>query len=152
MKNLVSTGRARRSAGNAIIEFALIFPLIFTIFTGVFQFGYALYVYNELQTAVRSGARYASALAYESSAGSPAPAYLQAVRNTVVYGSPTASGSPVVPGLTTSHVSVSVSSSNNVPDKVSVAITNYSLNALFKSYALSGKPAATFEYVGRLAN
>ena len=152
MKNLISTSRARRSRGNAIIEFALVFPLIFTIFTGVFQFGYALYVYNELQTAVRSGARYASALAYESSGGSPAPTYLQAVRNTVVYGSPIASGSPVVPGLTTSNVSVSVSSSNNVPDKVSVAITNYSLNALFKRYALSGKPAATFEYVGRLAN
>jgi hypothetical protein len=138
MINLVSKSRARTSGGNAIIEFALVFPLIFTIFTGVFQFGYSLYIYNELQTAVRSGARYASALAYQSSGGSPAAAYSEAVKNTVVYGSPTASGSPVVPGLNISHVSV--------------AITNYSLNALFRSYALTGKPAATFEYVGRLAN
>jgi Flp pilus assembly protein TadG len=152
MINLVSKSRARTSGGNAIIEFALVFPLIFTIFTGVFQFGYSLYIYNELQTAVRSGARYASALAYQSSGGSPAAAYSEAVKNTVVYGSPTASGSPVVPGLNISLVSVSVTSSNNVPDKVSVAITNYSLNALFRSYALTGKPAATFEYVGRLAN
>ena len=109
MKTPVSKSRARRSGGNAIIEFAVVFPLIFTIFTGVFQFGYALYVYNQLQTAVRGGARYASALSYQSTGGSPASTYLNAVKNTVVYGSPTGSGSPIVPGLTTSHVSVSVS-------------------------------------------
>ena len=152
MNTPVSKVRACRSRGNAMIEFALCFPVIFTIFTGVFQFGYALYVYNELQTAVRGGARYASALAYQSVAGNPTSSYLETIKNTVVYGSPSATGSPVVPGLNPGHVSVAITSTNNLPDKVSVAINGYTIDAFFKSYALTGKPAATFEYVGRLAN
>ena len=51
-----------RREGNALVEFALSAPLIFTVLVGTFQFGYAFYVYNQLQVSVRSGVRYASQL------------------------------------------------------------------------------------------
>ncbi len=61
----------RAERGNAMIEFALSFGLLFAVFSGVFQFGYALYVYNSLESAVRAGARYASQRTYDSATAPP---------------------------------------------------------------------------------
>ena len=46
--------------GNAMLEFALATGILLPAFVGTFQFGYTFYVYNNLDTAVRGGARYAS--------------------------------------------------------------------------------------------
>ena len=48
---------SKRERGNALIEFALSFFLLFAMFAGIFQFAYSFYVYNALVTAVREGAR-----------------------------------------------------------------------------------------------
>ncbi len=144
----MSGGRER---GGAFIEFALSFALLFSIFAGVFQFGYAFYIYNTLENAVRAGARYASLRVYDSGTETPSAAYLSAVRNTVVYGSPSGGGQPVVAGLTTSHVIVTMTMERNVPVQVAVAINEYTIDALFTSFNLTGKPAAAFPYVGRFA-
>ena len=65
--------RSRRSnqRGNTLVEFALSFSLLVPVFLGVYEFGYAFYVYNEMQTAVRSGARYASRRVYDSATSYP---------------------------------------------------------------------------------
>ena len=65
--------RARR--GNAMLEFALASSILVPLFAGVFQFGYTLYVYNNLDSAVRGGARYASLRAYDSATASPSAAF-----------------------------------------------------------------------------
>ena len=66
MRLAISPERRRKSGGNALIEFALAFGFLFPVLTGTFQFGYAFFVYNELQTAVREGARYAAFKTYDS--------------------------------------------------------------------------------------
>lgn len=140
-----------RRRGNAIIEFALSFGLLFSVFAGVFQFGYAFVVYNNLQTAVRAGARYASLRVYDSSTSTPSAAYLAAVRNVVIYGDPSGSGPRRIPGLTPEQVQVTIIMDRNVPKDVSVAIVGYTLDAAVRSFTLNGKPKATMPYMGRFA-
>jgi len=140
---------ARR--GSAIIEFSLSFAFLFTVFTGVFQFGYAFYTYNALENAVRGGARYASRRVYDSSTATPSAAYLTAVRNMVLYGNPSGGATPVAPGLTVDKVSVSVTFERNVPRLVTVVISNYQIDAVVTSLSLTNKPKVSFPFLGRYA-
>jgi Flp pilus assembly protein TadG len=134
-----------------MLEFALSFGFLFSVFAGVFQFGYAYFVYNTLESAVRGGVRYASLLVYDSGTSTPSDAYLTAVRNMVVYGSPDGGVQPVAPDLTPAKVNVTVTFDRNVPKDVSVSIVNYTLNAVVTTYPLNGKPKLTFAYMGRFA-
>ncbi len=43
--------------GQAIIEFALIFPILLLIIMGIFDFGYAVFANNMIENAARAGAR-----------------------------------------------------------------------------------------------
>jgi Flp pilus assembly protein TadG len=144
-----SQGPGRR--GNALVEFALSFGLLFTVLAGVFQFGYAHYVYNTLEGAVRCGARYASVRVYDSATATPSSAYLDAVKNMVVYGNPSGSGQPVAAGLTPEKVTVGVVMDRNVPSRITVGIANYTISSVVRSFALTDKPRATFPFMGRLA-
>ena len=149
-----SSGTASASnplRGSATIEFALSFAVLFSVFTGVFQFGYAFYQYNSLESAVRGGARYASLRTYDSSTATPSAAYLAAVRNMVVYGDPNGGAQPIARGLTPAKVTVTMTFERSIPRRVAVAITNYTIDAVFTSTSLNGKPKATFLYVGRWA-
>jgi len=137
--------------GGAIIEFALSFAFLFTVFTGVFQFGYAFYQYNSLENAVRGGARYASLRVYDSSTSTPSAAYLTAIRNMVLYGNPTGGVVPITRGLTPEKVSVTVTFERNVPHLVTVAITNYQIDAVFTTLSLNNKPKVSFPFLGRYA-
>lgn len=134
-----------------MIEFALSFGLLFTVFGGVFQFGYAFYVYNTLESAVRSGARYASLRTYDSVTEIPSAAYLTAVQNMVVYGNPAGGGQSVARDLTPANVLVTVPMPHNVPALVVVEITDYKINGVLRSFKLTSKPKATFPYMGRWA-
>jgi Flp pilus assembly protein TadG len=141
--------RGRR--GNALIEFAISFVLVFPLFTGGFQFGYSYYVYNNLENAIRGAARYASLRTYNSSTATPSSAYLTAVRNMAVYGDPAGGDRPVAPGLTPENVGVTITMDRGVPRYVRVAVQNYQLNELFGSTALQGKPSVTATYMGNFA-
>jgi Flp pilus assembly protein TadG len=140
--------KRRTQRGNAMVEFALAVSLLVPCFAGVFQFGYGFYTYNRLVAAVRSGARYAALLKYDSASTTPSTAYTTAVRNMVVYGSATAGTTPVVPGLSTSQVQVQMSFANSSPDMVKVYLTSYSVDTVFKTLTFTGKPAARFRYEG----
>ena len=52
-------GKGRRSRGQALVEFALVIPLVILLFMGVFDFGRAVFAYNSLSNAAREGARVA---------------------------------------------------------------------------------------------
>ena len=146
----MNAGRRERR-GNALVEFALSFGLLFAVFAGVFQFGYMYYVYNTLESAVRGGARYASVRVYDSATSSPSAAYLTAVRNMVVYGNPSGSGQALAPGLTPEKVSVTVAMEKNVPARITVAVSNYTVSAVVRSFTLADKPRVTFPFTGRFA-
>jgi Flp pilus assembly protein TadG len=134
--------------GNAIIEFCVGSGLLMAAFSGCFELGYTMLEYNRLVTAVAQGARYAAVIPYDSATASPSAAYVTAVQNMVLYGSPSAGSAPVVNGLTAGNIAVAVTFANGVPAAASVSISGYTVNALFRSHLLSGKPQATFPYVG----
>ncbi len=59
--------RSRRpSHGQALVEFALVIPLILLLFMGVFDFGRYIYAYNAVSNAAREGARTAIVNQYPS--------------------------------------------------------------------------------------
>lgn len=133
-----------RERGNGAIEFALGFSLLWACFSGVFQYGYSMYIYNSLQSAVTDGAAYASRATY--CAGKTT--FEDAVKAMVVYGDPAAnSGLTTVPGLTTDKVDVTVTPAA-FPSTVTVRVINFTVNALFQSFTFSNKPAVTMMYLG----
>ena len=137
--------------GNAMVEFALSVPMLVFCFLGCFQFGYYFYIYNRLESTVRAGARYAALRAYDSNSSAPTSSFQTAVQNYVVYASPSGGTEPVVPGLTTSQVTLTVTMSSNVPSQMTVAINGYQLSGMFSSWTMTSKPVATFRYEGRWA-
>ena len=144
------TGRRGSRRGNVLVELALSLPFMVTLFLGIWQFGYAFYLYAELEQSVRAGARYAAELKYESATSTPTSAFLTAVQNVVVYGdpAPAAGATPVAPGLTSANVAVTVTFTSAVPTGVAVAITGYPLRTFFGTATLVNRPTTWFPYVG----
>ncbi len=134
-----------------MLEFAVAAAVILPIFAGSFQFGYSYYVYNNLETSVRSASRYAATSTYNSASSTPSAAYTTAVQNMAVYGNPTGGTTPIAPGLTTANVRVSMRFESGAPKEVTVAITNYRIDGIFGAITLQGKPGIAFPYVGRWA-
>lgn len=54
-----SIGRLRNSGGNALVEFALVLPLLLLVFAGIVDFGFLFQRHEVLTNAVREGARVA---------------------------------------------------------------------------------------------
>jgi Flp pilus assembly protein TadG len=135
-------------AGNAMIEFALGSGILVLAFVGTFQFGYTFLQYNNLENAVARGARYASLYPYDSITTTPSALFISNVKNMVVFGSPSAGTSPVLPGLTTGNVNLTVIFTNGVPSTMTVSISGYTINAVFTSSTLTNKPQITYAYQG----
>lgn len=57
MKLVVSPARLRSQRGNALIEFALVLPLLLLIFAGIVDFGFLFQRYEVITNAAREGAR-----------------------------------------------------------------------------------------------
>ena len=51
--------RRRVPRGQALVEFALVLPIVLLLMMGVFDFGRAVFAYNSLSNAAREGARVA---------------------------------------------------------------------------------------------
>jgi Flp pilus assembly protein TadG len=142
--------RRANQKGSIVIEFTLTFLVLFAVFTGAFEFGYAFYAYNTLVNAVHEGARYASLKPYDSASSTPSTAFSTAVQNMVVYGNPNPPGgtAPILRGLATSNVNVSVVTNGSAPLQMTVSISNFSLDAVFGTIKLNGNPAVSFTYLG----
>lgn len=134
--------------GSILVEFALTFIILITVFSGAFEFGYAFFAYNTLVNAVREGSRYASLRPYDSITSTPTSAFNTAVQNMVVYSNPAGGTTPILRGLTTSNVQLSVLNSGSAPLQVTVSITGFSLDAVFGIVTLNGKPSCSFPYLG----
>ena len=52
--------------GSAILELAVVLPVLLTIALGVFEFGRLIYSYHLIQNGVRDGARYVAGLTYDA--------------------------------------------------------------------------------------
>lgn len=56
---IVRCGDDRRARGAAVVEFAVVLPLLLTILFGIIEYGWVFMVRQTLQTAAREGARLA---------------------------------------------------------------------------------------------
>jgi Flp pilus assembly protein TadG len=131
-----------------MVEFAIGAGVLLSAFTGTFQFGYTFLQYNNLENAVARGARYASLVPYDSASTTPSTAFRTAVQNMVLYGTPTAGSTPVLPNLATSNVNLTVTFTNGIPSLMTVSITGYTINSIFASQALTNKPQVAYAYQG----
>jgi Flp pilus assembly protein TadG len=123
-----------------LVEFALVVIVFLVIVFGVVEFGRALWTWNTIVQATRAGARFAVV-------ETPNLANDDAIKNYVVYLNSAGTGDPVLPGLTTSNVTVAfrridpntgnyVAPPNNgagqpnkyLADVVQVGITGYNFN------------------------
>jgi Flp pilus assembly protein TadG len=133
--------------GNALLEFALGFAVLWALFAGLYQFGYSFYVYNAVMTSVENAAELGSKMTYDTANPSH---FTTAVTNMVLYGNTTAGTNPIVPGLSSSNVTVSLNLQNSIPTDVTVSISNYSVDCLFTKFNFNGKPRATAVYMGQV--
>jgi Flp pilus assembly protein TadG len=144
--------RSAGRSGSVMVEFAIGASLLAAVFAGTFQFGYTFYVYNNLQTAVNNGARYAALRTYEQTSSTPSSCFVTAVEDMVAYADPTgASTTAVVSGLKPANVNLTVTFKNGVPSQVQVSISGFSINSVFSNVTLSNKPLATYPFLGRYA-
>lgn len=142
------SGSRRAQGGNAMIEFGLAFPVLFSLLIGTFQFGYEFHLYDQLQSAVRDGARYASTEDFDSA--SAGATFKSKVANMVVYGSPSGGTTPLVTGLRTTAISVSwQADAAGIPQTVTVKVTSYTFTVLGVTFVLTNKPQAIFIYQGQ---
>jgi len=140
--------RLRNRKGSVMVEFAIGAGVLLSAFTGTFQFGYTFLQYNNLENAVARAARYASLVPYDSASTTPSTAFRTAVQNMVLYGTPTAGSTPVLPNLATSNVNLTVTFTNGIPSLMTVSITGYTINSIFASQALTNKPQVAYAYQG----
>ncbi|MBL8178444.1 MAG: pilus assembly protein [Bryobacterales bacterium] len=147
----------RRQRGNAMVEFALASLILIPVFANTFQFGFTFYQYLRLEEAVRNAARYGGSRTFNSGNSSSISAFQTAVKRMAVYGDPAAtSGTPLVPNLAVSHVTVTLSdgagnaaSASVTPRRVAVKVSGLTINGVFGSATLSGRPFVEFPYFGQ---
>ena len=133
--NLTAQGleAKRRQKGQTLVEFALVAMIFFVILFGLIEFARALWTWNTIAQATRAGARFAVVEA-------PTAADTE-VKNYVVYLNSAGTGAPVLPGLTTSNVTIqyldlttnpatvaATLSEKRSSDVVQVRITGYSFS------------------------
>ncbi len=134
-----------RRRGTALIEFALAFAALWAIASAVFEFGYSMYVYNSLVSALTHAGLYAARETFTE----PGSDFTNAVRNMAVYGAPDGGTRALAPGLTPGHVTVDLTrDAAGVPATVSVGVTGYQIKALFRTYTLDGRPRVSVRWMG----
>ena len=153
-----TTPTKRSERGHAMLELAISASVMVTCLVGTFQFGYTFYVYNQLVTAVGNGGRYAAMRTYRGASDQDVELGNRAIRNMVVYGDPEPGpeAAPAVVKLKPEQVEVrwimpEKSDEKGAPAAVNISIHGYTVDAVFKTFTFSGKPAVEFPFVGQLA-
>ncbi len=116
--------------GVAIVEFALVLPLLLILTFITTEFGRALYQYNILTKSVRDAARYLSVQTPGDTTIYPT------AKNLVVYGNPAGTGSTLAYGLSTAMISDPVwqlQGFSPVINTVTITITGYTFKPLITS-------------------
>jgi Flp pilus assembly protein TadG len=115
--------QAKLQGGVAMVEFAVALPLLLLLLLAVAEFGRMLYHYNSLMQASRDASRFVAGQAWNRTLGKivlESDEDLKSkTKNIAVYGAPVSSGTPVVPGLTTDHVSVEQVDTEHVQVRIS---------------------------------
>jgi len=126
--------------GVALVEFALILPLLLILTFITTEYARAMYEYNSLAKSVRNAARYLSTKGYgPTGCLTTKLAYHITATNIAVYGNPAASGQPLARGLSPSNISAGdicyATTTTSVPTirTVTIRISGYTFQSLFTS-------------------
>lgn len=120
-----------RERGAALIELALIMPLLLLLTFITTEFGRAMYEYNSVVKATRDAVRYLSV----QTPGT----HITEARNLMVYGNTAGTGTPLAPGLSLSNVPAGscctwqTVGANPLINTVTVRISSYTFHSLFPS-------------------
>ena len=117
-----------RQKGTAIVEFALVLPLLLLLTMITTEFGRAIYQYNTIVKSLRDATRYLSVQTPNTK--------VTEAKNLVVFGNIAGTGTALVPGLSVSQVSIPLwvpTGSNPVINTVKVTVTGYKFHSLFTS-------------------
>ena len=123
--------------GAALVELALILPLLLLLTFITTEFGRAMFEYNAVTKSTRNAVRY---LSYQTPGNPIAVAVaVTEARNLMVYGNLLGTGTPLVRGLTLANVPEAtcctwqLSGTNPMINTVTVRVTNYTYHSLFPS-------------------
>lgn len=115
----------RDEQGVQLVEVAIVVPILLMLFAATAEFGRYFYEYTTVAKAARIGARYLTTATVKASEDTKA-------RNLVVYGNAAGTGSPVLPGLNTSHILITRQGGVPlVPETVTVQIVGYKHQPIF---------------------
>ena len=148
-----TASKFRNERGAELIEFALALPLLLLMCLGVIEFGRAYYTYNILTKAVRDGARFLST-GMVTSTGTIDATIASQTKNVVVYGTVTNTGSPKLPDLATSQVTLPAVTVVSAAEQYVTVSVNYPYVPLFSAVmpsTLTLSPKVTMLFVGRIA-
>jgi len=135
-------------SGVALVEFALVVPVLLVLTVATTEIGRALYEYNTVAKAVRNAARYMSMQ-------DPADlAVVPIAQNLVVFGRPNADDGtePIAPGLSLlnvpdTNISWNTAGTNPTISYVTVSVTNYSFTPMISTLfglQIGGEGGITF--------
>lgn len=115
----------RDEQGIQLVEAAIVIPIFLLLFAATAEFGRFFYEYTTLAKAARAGARYV--------ATNPVTADdRDTARNLVVFGNPTGTGSPLLPGLEKSDVVITTGGGLPcLPHTVTIEIVGYQYEPIF---------------------
>ena len=120
--------RAGQQRGAALIEFALLTPLLLTMSLMTTELGRALYEYNLVVKSTRDAVRYLSMQAQNTHATQAA--------NLIVYGNLAGTGTPLARGLSLASVQAPVwqtTGTGPLINTVTVRVSNYQFQPLVNS-------------------
>ena len=121
----------RDEKGLQLVEAAIVIPIFLLMFAATAEFGRFFYEYTTLAKSARGASRYLSThLLTEDE--------ITATKNLVVYGSTTATGTPLLPGLDPTHVDIIQSGGSGVvPDTITIEVNGYTYQPIFDLGALT---------------
>jgi len=133
MTGTAAGGRRSRAAGQrglAMVEFVITAPILIFLMFAIADISWGFTQSCLLADSVRDAARYlaANTLVGSGSTGviNLSGAFITTTKNLVVYGNPAGSGSPILPGLKTSMVTIASDTSGDV----SISIVGYSYSSI----------------------
>ena len=138
-----------RDSGSAIIEMAIVFPILLLFFVGVAEIGRLFYTYTTLAKATKLGARYLSnQRAITTGTEEEVAALVAKAQHLVVCGYEDCTGkTPIVPGLDPeTNVEVTLPDTTAVISSVRVEIKNYQYTrGVFTLAGVTGSDAVYFQ-------